>query len=160
PQELRMQLALEAGGSVALQIYDGLSTREARYARARAQGDMPALWALIRENKDDDVALDSGRAVASIATTPTEQMEVAEVFANHRQFESGLPVYQEASTDTVFATDARFRIARIHFQQENYQLALTEYRAIVKDFPGTDWEKEAEYQIASCYWRLADYRNS
>jgi len=160
PQELKMQLALEAGGSVALQIYDGLSTREARYARARAQGDMPALWALIRENKDDDVALDSGRAVASIATTPTEQIEVAEVFANHRQFESALPLYQQASTDTVFATDARFRIARIHFQQENYQLALTEYRAIVKDFPGTDWEKEAEYQIASCYWRLADYRNS
>jgi soluble lytic murein transglycosylase len=25
---------------------------------------------------------------------------------------------------------------------------------------GTDWEKDAEYQIASCYWRLGDYRNS
>jgi soluble lytic murein transglycosylase-like protein/lipopolysaccharide biosynthesis regulator YciM len=160
PQELKMQLALETSGTVALQIYEGLSTREARYARARAQADTRALWALIRENKDDDIALDSGRAVAAIANTPTEQMEVAEVFANHRQFENALSLYQRAGTDAVYATDARFRIARIHFQQENYQLALGEYHAIVNDFPGTDWEKEAEYQIASCYWRLADYRNS
>jgi len=160
PQDLKMQLALETGGNLALQIYQSLSTREARYERARAQGDMPAFWALIRENKDDDVALESANAVAAAANTTSDQMDVAEVFANHRQFEKALPLYQRAAADSVYAADARFRIGRIHFQQEKYQLALEDYRALAKDFPGTDWEKESEYQIASCYWRLADYRNS
>src|SRR5262245_14307802 len=160
PQELKMQLAMETGGAVALHIYEGLSTREARYERARTQSDMQALWALIRESKDDDVALDSARAVAKTANTPIEQMEAAEVFANHRQFENALPLYQSATTDSVYAADARYRIARIHFQQENFQLALSEFLSLAKDFAGNDWEKEAEYQIASCYWRLADYRNS
>src|SRR5262249_5018246 len=51
-------------------------------------------------------------------------------------------------------------IARIRFQQEKYRLAIDDYRAIAKDYPGTDWEKDSEYQIASCYWRLADYNGS
>jgi soluble lytic murein transglycosylase-like protein/TolA-binding protein len=160
PQELRMQLALETGGNVAQQIYQSLSTREARHERARAQSDMPAFWGLIRENKDDDVALDSAHAVAGSANTAADQMEVAEVFANHRQFQDALPLYRRAIVDTVYTADARFRIGRIHFQQENYQLALDEYRSLAKDYPGTDWEQEAEYQIASCYWRLGDYKNS
>src|SRR5262245_34385528 len=160
PQDLKMQLAEEAGSSVALEIHQALSTREARYARARILDDKATLWALIRESKDDDVALNAARIVSGTANTPTDLMEVAEVFANHRQFENALPLYQQAAPDAVYGPDARFRIGRIHFQQENYQLAVDDYRSLAKDFPGTDWEKEAEYQIASCYWRLADYRNS
>jgi soluble lytic murein transglycosylase-like protein/TolA-binding protein len=160
PQELKMQLAREAGGAVALQIHQALSTREARYARARALDDKSTLWALIRESKDDDVALDAARSVAGTANTPGDVMEAGEVFANHRQFENALPLYQQAAIDAVYGPDARFRIARIHFQQENYRLAMEDYRSLAKDFRGSDWEKEAEYQIASCYWRLADYRNS
>src|SRR5262249_21491343 len=110
--------------------------------------------------KDDDVALDAARTVAENASTPNDLMEVAEVFANHRQFESALSLYQQAAADPAYGPDARFRIGRIHFQQEKYQLAMEDYRSLAKDFPGSDWEKEAEYQIASCYWRLADYRNS
>jgi soluble lytic murein transglycosylase len=160
PADLKLQLAREAGGRLALQIYQDLSTRESRYERARAHGDNAALWTLIRENKTDDVALDSARAVGLMAGTPSDQMDAAEVFSNHRQFEDALPLYQRAAADAAFAAESRFRIARIHFQQDQYSLAIDGYRAIVKDFPGTDWEKESDYQIASCYWRLADYRNS
>jgi soluble lytic murein transglycosylase-like protein/TolA-binding protein len=160
PAELKMRLAREAGGKIALRIYQDLSTREARYHRAQAAGDSAALWALIREDSSDEIALDSARTVAFTATAPADQMTVAEVFANHREFEAALPLYGMAAADPVYAADARFRIARIHFQQEKYALAIEEYRALAADFAGTDWEKDSEYQIASCYWRLADFRNS
>ena len=87
-------------------------------------------------------------------------MQLAEVFTNHRVFDEALPLYRKASTDPTLAAEARYQIARIHFQQENYPLALEDYRSISKDFEGTDWQKEADYQIASCYWRLNDYKNS
>jgi tetratricopeptide (TPR) repeat protein len=160
PSEMKMQIAREAGGGVALKIYQDLTTREARYERARATGDIPALWGLIRENKDDDAALLAARTVTTTASGPGDLMEAGEVFANHRQFEDALTLYQRAATDTDHAADARYRIARIHFQQEKYQLALEDYIALAKDFPDTDWEKEAQYQIASCYWRLGSFPES
>ncbi len=160
PAELKMQLAREAGADIGLTIYQDLSTREARYERARSVGDNAALLRLTRESKDDDVALNAARVVVSMAATPRDQMELGQVFANHRRFEEALGAFNQASLDGTLAADARFRIARIHFQQENFQLALEDYRALTKDFPGTEWEKDAEYQIALCYWRLADYRNS
>jgi soluble lytic murein transglycosylase-like protein/TolA-binding protein len=160
PAELKMQLAREAGGPVALQIYDSVNTRESRYERARALGDSGAFWALIREDTSDDVALDSVRLVAATANTPKDQMDAGEVFSNHRQFEDALPLYRRAADAVSFAPEARYRIARIHFLRGNYQLAIDAYRAIATDFRATDWEKESEYQIASSYWRLGDYRNS
>jgi soluble lytic murein transglycosylase len=160
PHDLKLQLAQEAGGDIALRIYQDLATREARYERARTQSDNAALWRLIRENEDDDVALLSAHIVAATAMTASDQMAVAEVFAMHRQFEEALPLYQLASADPVYTADAKFRIARIHFQKENYPLAIELYRALAKDFRGTSWEKDAEYQIASGYWRLGDYRSS
>jgi soluble lytic murein transglycosylase-like protein len=160
PTELKMQLAREAGGRIALQIYQDVQTREARYERARATTDEAALWSLIREDKSDDVALAAAKIVAAGVSTTTDQMNVAEVFANHRQFEPALQLYERTATDPAYAADSRFRMARIQFQQEKFLLAIETYRALAKDYPGTDWEKEANYQIASCYWRLADYRNS
>jgi soluble lytic murein transglycosylase-like protein len=160
PAELKMQFARDAGGALALKTYQDLATREARYQRARALHDNDALWALIHESTNDDAALDSAHAVASLVSSPKDQMEVAEVFVNHRQFADALPFYRRAAADSAYAAEARYQIGRIHFQQENYQLAIEEYRAIAKDFEGTDWQKEAEYQVASCYWRLADYPNS
>jgi soluble lytic murein transglycosylase-like protein/TolA-binding protein len=160
PAELKMQLARESGGSIALRTYEELSTREARYERARAGGDAASLWNLIRESKDDDASLNAARLVSAAAATPGEQMEIGEVFANHRQFEEALAAYRQASSDPAFTADALYRIARIHFQQEKYSLAVDDYTAIIKEFPDTDWQKDSEYQIASCYWRLGDYRNS
>jgi len=160
PLELKLQVARESGESAGLKLYQDLSGREARFERARLQNDTTTMWSLIRETKDDDYALRSAQLVVQSAKTPGDLMQVAEVFAIHRQFDASLPLYRQASVDTVYTADARFRIARIYFQQEKYQLAIDAYRNIATDFAGTDWEKDAEYQIASCYWRLADYRNS
>src|SRR5262245_22929990 len=48
PAELKAQLAREAGGPVALQLYQDLPTREARFQRARSLNDTTTMWALIR----------------------------------------------------------------------------------------------------------------
>jgi soluble lytic murein transglycosylase len=160
PPALKLQVARAAGGSIALQIYGDLSTREARYLHASALNDSAAIWSLIRENNEDDIALESARLVIGSANAAGDQMRLAEVFASHRQFDEALALYQRAATDAAYAADARYRIARIHFQQENYRLALEDYRGVAKDFAGTDWEKDSDYEIASCYWRLAEYRDS
>src|SRR5262249_10117690 len=160
PPALRLQVARLAGDGIALQIYSELSTREARYLRARALNDLAAFWSLIRENEDDNIALDSARIVIGSADSAGDQTRLAAVFASHRQFEEALALYQRAAADAAYSADARYRIARIHFQQENYRLALEDYRAVAKDFAGTDWEKDSDYEIASCYWRLAEYRDS
>ena len=160
PADLKSQLAREAGAPIALKIYQSLVTREARFERAKPGRDNSALWGLIRENSDDDVALAAARLVSGLTMTPTDQMELGAVFVTHRQFEEALPLYRGAAMDAALAPDARYQIARIHFQQEKYALAIDDYRGIINDFGGTDWEKDSEYQIASCYWRLGDYRNS
>ncbi len=160
PAEMKTKIARDAAGPLALKIYQDLGTREARYQRAKAVLDNDALWSLIRENKDDDVALESARAIAALATSPHNPMEIAEVFFNHRQFEDALPLYRSAAADPAYAADARYQSARIHFQRENYRLALDEYRAIARDFEGTGRQKESEYEIAACYWRIGEYRNA
>jgi soluble lytic murein transglycosylase-like protein/TolA-binding protein len=160
PSELRTQLARDAGGTLAQKVYQDLSTREARFERARTLEKTDTFWSLIRESKDDDVAISSARLLAKSASSAHDEIELAEVFANHRVFEEALPLYQKASADQAVAADARYQIARIHFQQEKYALSIDDYRAIAKDFAGTDWEKDSEYQIANCYWRLNDYKNS
>ena len=160
PPELRAQLARDSGAGLAQKIYLDLSTREARFQRVKATANTDSLWSLIRESKDDDVAIDSARLLAASASSPGDLMQLAEVFTNHRVFDEALPLYRRASTDPMLAAEARYQIARIHFQQENYPLALEDYRSISKDFDGTDWQKESDYQIASCYWRLNDYKNS
>jgi soluble lytic murein transglycosylase-like protein len=160
PPELRSQLARESGVDLAQKIYQALSTREARLQRVKTTATPDGLWALIRESKDDDVAIESARLLMPSVSSPGDLMQLAEVFANHRVFDEALPLYRRASADPMIAADARYQIARIHFQQENYQLALEDYQALAKDFEGTDWQKESEYQIASCYWRLNDYGNS
>src|SRR5260370_28091725 len=55
PFELKIQIARETGGPLALKIYQDVPTREARLERAKLQNDISTLWSLLRENKDDDV---------------------------------------------------------------------------------------------------------
>jgi soluble lytic murein transglycosylase-like protein/TolA-binding protein len=155
PAGLKMQVAREAGGPLALKIYQELSTREARLERAKLENDASTLWNLIRESKDDDAALESARLVLPSAATPRERMDIAQVFFNHRQFDEALRIYQ-ILTDA----EARYQTGRIHFQLQSYSAAIEVYRGIAKDFPGTDWQKDAEYQIALSFWRMDDYRNS
>src|SRR4051812_8279118 len=70
PAELRAQLARDSAAGLAQKIYQDLSTREARYQRAKATASTDALWSLIRESKDDDVAIDSARLLAASAAMP------------------------------------------------------------------------------------------
>jgi len=160
PADLKIQLAREAEIAVAASIYEQLSTREARLERAKASGDQETLWTLIRENKDDDVALGAAQLVSGFADSPTQRIAAGEVFLNHRQFQEALPLYEQAATDPANAAEARYQIARVYYQQQKYELAIDSYRSIAKDFEGTDWEKESEYQMAASYWRLGDYRNA
>jgi soluble lytic murein transglycosylase-like protein/TolA-binding protein len=160
PAELKLQAAREANGPVALRIYQDVPTREARLAVAKLQNDVATLWNLLRESKDDDVALDAVRMVLPSAATPKDQMEVAQAFFAHRQFQQALIFFAKASGDPDRAAEARYQIGRVHFQLQNYPAAIDVYRAIAKDFQGSDWQKQAEYQIALCYWRMDDYRSS
>src|SRR5438477_2061879 len=48
PEDLKMQLARETGGSLALKIYQNSATREARFQRAKASVDNDAMWSLLR----------------------------------------------------------------------------------------------------------------
>ncbi len=160
PAELKMRIAREAGQPLAVKIYEDLSTREARLEQAKLQNDIRSMRDLLRENKDDDVALEAARLFAPRVLTSVDEIDVAQVFAAHRQFEQALPLYEKAAADPAHAADARYETGRVYFQLQDYRSAIAVYRAIAKDFEGTDWQKDAEYQIALSYWRMADYHNS
>jgi soluble lytic murein transglycosylase-like protein/TolA-binding protein len=160
PADLKMQVARLSSNAVAMKMYQNLTTREARFERARLTDDRTTLRVLFREVKDDDVGLQAARIIAKEAVALREQMDIAAVFTAHRQFDDALPLYARASEDATYAAEARYQIARIQFLREDYKLAIDTFEAIARDFKGTDWEKDSEYQIASCYWRLGDLRNS
>ena len=160
PAELKMRIAREAGQPLAVKIYEDLSTREARLEQAKLQNDIRSMRDLLRENKDDDVALEAARLFAPRVLTSLDEIDVAQVFAAHRQFEQALLLYEKAAADPAHAADARYETGRVYFQLQNYRSAIDVYRAIVKDFEGTVWQKDTEYQIALSYWRMADYHNS
>jgi soluble lytic murein transglycosylase-like protein/TolA-binding protein len=160
PADFKMQLARISSNAVALKIYQNLSTREARFERARLADDDVTLRALYRESKDDDIGLQAARLTVKNASTARDQMDIAAVYTAHRQFDDALPLYHKAAEDSSYAAEARYQIARIYFLREDYKLAIESYEAIAQDFKGTDWEKDSEYQIASCYWRVGDLRNS
>ncbi|PYS17344.1 MAG: hypothetical protein DMG17_09975, partial [Acidobacteria bacterium] len=160
PAELKMRIAREAGQPLAVKIYEDLSTREARLEQAKLQNDIRSMRDLLRENKDDDVALEAARLFAPRVLTSLDEIDVAQVFAAHRQFEQARLLYEKAAADPAHAADARYETGRVYFQLQDYRSAIDVYRAIVKDFEGTDWQKDAEYQIALSYWRMADYHNS
>jgi soluble lytic murein transglycosylase len=140
-----------------LNIYQDVPAREGRFELAKALNDVPTLWNLLRESKDDDAALEAARLLLPYATTAKDQMEVAQAFFAHRQFEQARLFYINASTDPDHAAEAKYQIGRIDFQLRSYQAAIDDFRAIAQEFEGTDWQKQAEYQIALCYWRMDDY---
>src|SRR6516225_7417988 len=90
PSSLRTQLAREAGEALSRKLYQDLSTREARFERAKMLGTAETFWSLIRESKDDDVAISCARLLSSSASSSHDQMELAEVFVNHRVFDEAL----------------------------------------------------------------------
>lgn len=160
PPDLKLQIARVSSDGLALKIYQGLSTREARFERARLAEDERALRSLFREIKEDDVGLQAARLAAHGASTPREQMDIGDVYAAHRQFGDALTMYRKAAENPAWAAEARYQIARIQFLREDYKLAIDSYEAIARNFKGTKWQKDSEYQVASCYWRMGDLRSS
>lgn len=160
PSSLKMQIAREAPAELAVKIYGGLTSREARFQYARLQTQTSTLWALLRESNTDDVALQSARILAPAVTSARETMDVAGAFAAHRQFSEAIALYTRAAEDSQFSAEAAFQIGRAHFQKQDYPAAIAQYQTVIAKFEGSDWQKEAEYQIASCYWRLGEYRKA
>lgn len=159
PSNLQLELARISPSDLALKIYSTLSTRDARFEQARLQNDKAAMWSLIRDRNDDDIALDSARLLTNVAASPAETRQLAETFFAHRQFDVAMPLYQSVARESApGAAEARYQIARIQFLRDDFRNAIESYRAIAKEFAGTDWQKDSEYQIANSYWRLGDYK--
>jgi len=160
PADLKMQLASLSPASSALLIYAAIPTRDARFETARMLQDQGSLWSLLHERKDDDLGLAAARILAGVASTPREVLEVADTLTAHRQFDDALRLYEQSAKEPALAAESRYQIARIQFLKEDYRAAIDTYTGIASDFEETDWQKDAEYQIANSYWRLDDYKAS
>src|ERR1051326_287076 len=141
-------------------MYQDVPTRDGRFEVAKILNDLPTLWSLLRESKDDDVALNAARLLLPYATTAKDEIEVAQAFFAHRQFEQARLLYINASADADHAAEAKYQIGRIELQLQKYPAAIDAFRRVAQDFEGTDWQKQAEYLIALSYWRMDDYRAS
>ncbi|MBI4471706.1 MAG: tetratricopeptide repeat protein, partial [Acidobacteria bacterium] len=158
PASMKMQVARESGPPLASEIYSEIVSREARLELAKLNGDNSALWSLLNAEQTDDAALQAAHILARSARTEREQLTIADTFLAHRQFEYAMPLYEALTAASGEAANARFQIARIHYLREDYQRAIDAFSELVRNLPGTDWEKDSDYQIASCYWRLGDFR--
>ena len=160
PADLRMQIAREASGPLALKIYQNVTTREARLERGKILGDKTAFWSLLRERNDDDVALQGARLLNGSARTARQQLDLAETYMAHRQFDDAQALYRTLAETEAFGARARYALARVQFLREDYRGAIRSFERIAQDYPGTDWQKDSDYQIASSYWRLGEFGNS
>jgi soluble lytic murein transglycosylase len=157
PPDLRIRLTRNASPELARRILDPMTTREARLQRALLVGDNAALWTLIRDRNSDDVALRSARQLLPLAANSADWKALAATFLAHRQFADATVAYQTLAQDPLFAPEAKYQLARINFLSQNYAGAVDGYRAVATAFPGTDWERDASYQVANSLWRLRDY---
>src|SRR5262249_44054788 len=148
PSSMKMQLAHEAPQELAVRIYAGVNSREAKFQRARFENQNAALWSLLHESNTDDVALESARILAPTVSSPREMMDVGGAFAAHRQFSEAIALYNRAAQDPQFSAEALYQIGRAHFLKQDYPSAIAQYQTVISRFDGSDWQKEAEYQLA------------
>jgi soluble lytic murein transglycosylase-like protein len=160
PADLKMELAREAPPELAVLIYGQMNSRKARFGQAQIQNDTPKMWALLRERNSDDVALECARILVGVASTPREILDVANAFLAQRAFDVASPLYLKAAIDPAVAAEAWYQRARAFFLSEDYERAIDGYITVAEKFPRTDWEKDAEYQIASSYWRMGRFADA
>ncbi len=160
PVDLKMELAREAPPELAVLIYGQLSSRKAKFGRAQILHDTSTMWALLRERNSDDVALECARILVGVAETPREILDVANAFLAQRAFDVAGPLYLKAAIDPEVAAEAWYQRARVFFLSEDYERAIDGYITVAEKFPQTDWEKDAEYQIASSYWRMGRFADA
>ena len=160
PSDLKIRLARDAPTVLALKIVNTMTAREARLQRALILGDRQTLWTLLRENNSDDVALDSARRLQALALDSRDWKDLGAAFLTQRQFPEAVGAYERLANDSEFAAHARYQLARIRFLSQDYAGALELYRAVAAAFPGTDWGKNAEYQVGNSLWRLRQYKDA
>jgi soluble lytic murein transglycosylase len=160
PVELKMQLARESPPNLALILYGKLNSREARFHRARILNDNATLWALLRERNTDDVASECARLLADIATAPGDSLDIGKAFLAQRSFGNAIAALQRAAIDPAIAAEAWYQKGRAYFLSEDYPRAIETYKTTSERYPNTNWQREAEYQIASSYWRLGQYADA
>jgi soluble lytic murein transglycosylase-like protein/TolA-binding protein len=157
PQDIKLEILRNASPELALRVLTTMTTREARLQRALLVRDTGALWGLVRERNSDDVALQSARKLLPLATTSADLKDLAATFLAHRQFADASAAYKTLSQDPQFAAESQYQLARMRFLSQDYAGAVDGYRAVAAAFPGTDWERDAEYQVANSLWRLRNY---
>jgi soluble lytic murein transglycosylase len=160
PTDLKMELAREAPPELAILIYGQMNSRKAKFGQAQILNDTSTMWALLRERNSDDVALQCAKILVGVASTPREILDVANAFLAQRDFEVALPLYLKAAIDPAVAAEAWYQRARAFFLSDDFEHAIESYTTVVEKFPKTDWEKDAEYQIASSYWRLGRFADA
>ena len=157
PGELRIQLLRDAPPAVALKAVDPMTTREARLHKALLLNDSKALWNLLRDRSFDDAALHAARRLAPVVSTLAESRELAGVFMAQRQFKEAEAIYRRLQDEPQYAPEAQYQLARIYFLTYDYARAVEAYRAVITAFPGSNWDRDAQYQIGSSFWRLRRY---
>jgi len=160
PVELKMQISREAPDSLALTIYGKLNSREARFQRARIQNDKVLLWSLLRERNSDDVAAECAQLLTDENIAPKDSLDLGKAFLAQRNFANAIAYLQRAAIDPAIAAEAWYLKGRAYFLSEDYPRAIETYKTTSDRYPKTDWQKEAEYQIASSYWRLDRYADA
>ena len=157
PAHLRLKLAENAPTGFALMIYDSINTRQSIWNRARIRNNEAEMWSLLAKQQTDDIALLSARKLIESPAGSERSLRLAKTFYAHRQFEQAATLYSKLLEDITYGAEAHFELGRTYFQKGNYSAAIELYNRTMKLFPGTNWERDAEYQIASCYWRMEDY---
>jgi soluble lytic murein transglycosylase-like protein len=158
PSDLRMKLADGVPDDFALRIYESVQTREALWRTALIRNDEPAMWRLLARGRRDDVGLNIARRLAGRGGTAEQRLRLARTFYTHRLFEQAGAVYATLLEDSSVSAEAHYELGRTFFQQARYAAAIRIYRRTIDRFPGTDQERDAEYQIASCHWRAEDFQ--
>ena len=160
PVELKMQIAREAPDSLSLTIYSKLNSREARFQRARIQNDRVLLWTLLRERNSDDIAAECARLLADENIAPRDSLDLGKAFLAQRNFANAIAFLQRSAIDPAIAAESWYQKGRAYFLSEDYLRAIDTYKTTSERYPRTDWQREAEYQIASSYWRLGRYADA
>jgi len=158
PAARRLELASLATEMVALRIYDSVNTRESRWRRAELRNDTTAMWQLLEQSRTDDIALEIALRLHQDINdyTANQRMLLARTLHGQRVFGRAASLYGSLLEHPRFGPEAHYELGRIYFQQVLYDDAIEAYLQTARRFPDTDWEKDAETQIASSYWRKPD----
>ncbi len=162
PSQLRLELARLASASVALRIYASVNTREAVWGRANLRNDVPAMWQLLGRDRTDDIALEIATRLhaGSEGFSPDRRMLLARTFHGNRAFEEAAELYRTLLEHDEFGPETHYELGRTYFQRTQYDRAIEIFEQTVRLFPDTDWEQDAETQIASSYWRQFDFASA